>query len=319
MIHEHDILFHTPQNPPYDWAETGFFGFYVPEANILGWVYIVHRAGVGATVADVEIIDRWSPHIHDALYMNMTNHNPLPQRAELFELPNGLRFHARSLREYALAYQAAGIALDLEVSGLMPPYDIHDADMDPMATDDAVAAVANSGFGAAYSAHFDMTVRVSGSLRLGAKTYRVDCVATMDHSWGPRPETGIHPILWANAHFHENYAFHGIFAYDREAAIGEQHVFKHGYALIDGQVRGAVAGSVRVKREGLYATEAELRITDRDGREHVAHGEMMNHHPWMPYGNNLGPMSLARWKTEGRDTGHGIFLEGFPLNRIRAA
>lgn len=316
MIRLDDIRFHIPVPTPYDWAETGFFGFYIAERNLLGWVYIVHRAGVGATVADIELVDRWSPHTHDALYVDMSNHNPLPAQAESFSLPNGLTFRARSLRDYELRYDTATVGLDLEIVGLMEPYDIHDPTMDPMAAADEAAAIANSGFGAAYAAHFDMTIRVRGTIRLGKEILPVDCVSAMDHSWGPRPEIGIHPILWANGHFGENYAVHGIFAYDRYAPTGQQHSFKHGYALIDGEVRGAVAGSVTVQREGLYARSAEMRITDRDGREHVLDGEMVNHHPWMPYGNNLAPMSLARWRSAGK-TGAGIFLEGFPLNQLR--
>jgi hypothetical protein len=69
MIHESDIALHTPADVPFDWAETGFFTFFVPEANLMAWIYIVHRASVGATVADVEIVDRWARGIDEAVYM----------------------------------------------------------------------------------------------------------------------------------------------------------------------------------------------------------------------------------------------------------
>lgn len=39
MIHENDIAFHTPSDVPFDWAETGFFNFYVPPTNLMGWIY----------------------------------------------------------------------------------------------------------------------------------------------------------------------------------------------------------------------------------------------------------------------------------------
>lgn len=318
MIHDSDIAFHTPANASYDWAETGFFNFYVPEANLMAWVYIVHRAGVGATVADVEIVDRWARGIDEAVYMDMTNHNPLPASAEKFSLPNGLSFEARSLREYLLEYKAGGVALDLRCTSLMEPYDIHDPAMDPMATADTTAANANSGFGAAYAAHFDMTVRITGTLSFGGVTHVVDCVSTMDHSWGPRPESGMHPILWVNAHFGEGYALHGIFAYDRYAPIGQQHHFKHGYALIDGKVRGAKAGAVRTTRDGLLPLGAEVSLIDVDEREHCVIGKALTHHPWIPYGNNFAPVSLMRWQSDNL-IGHGTYMEGLPLNRVRGA
>lgn len=317
MIKEEDILFHTPNPVPYDWAETGFFGFYIPSADLMGWVYFVHRAGVGATVADIEIVDRWSEYIHDAAYMLMTHHNPLPERAERFTLDTGFSFEARSLREYRIGYKASDIELDIEAIGIMEPYDIHDPSMDPMAVADEAAAIANSGFGSAYASHFDMTVRVKGSLRLGDRRLPIDCVATMDHSWGPRPEVALTPILWVNAHFGESYALHGIFAYDRYAPIGQQHSFKHGYALIDGKVRGANAGMVRTTRKGLYPLTTEVTLTDVDGREHRLSGEAVTHHPWMAYGNNLAPVCMMRWQA-GDAEGHGTYMEGMPLNNLRA-
>ena len=316
MIHDSDIAFHTPSEVSFDWAETGFFNFYVPEANLMGWVYIVHRAGVGATVADFEIVDRWSRGLHEAIYMDMTHHNPLPTRAEAFSLPNGLSFEARSLRDYRLEYKAAGVELNLHCTSLMEPYDIHDPAMDPMATSDTAAAIRNSGFGAGYAAHFDMTIRVQGTISYADVVHSINCVSTMDHSWGPRPESGMHPILWLNAHFGEGYALHGIFAYDRYAPIGEQHQFKHGYAMIDGNVRGATSGAVCTTREGLFPLAAEFSLVDVDGREHRVSGKALTHHPWMPYGNNFAPVAMMRWELDS-DIGHGTYMEGLPLNVVR--
>ena len=38
MIMPEDVRFHTPADVQYDWAETNFFSFYVPEANLTGWI-----------------------------------------------------------------------------------------------------------------------------------------------------------------------------------------------------------------------------------------------------------------------------------------
>lgn len=317
MITDSDIRLHLPEPKRADWAETGYFNFYVPEANIFGFVYIVHRAGVGATVSDVEIVDTAGFTADDALYIDLINHNPLVEKAEDFTLETGLSYKAKSIRDYVIDYNAGGVALHLDCVSLMEPYDIHDATMDPMAVTDAVDVAASSGFGTAYSAHFDMTVRMTGSLQIAGKTYPIDCVSTMDHSWGPRPENGFHPILWANAHFGENYAVHGIFSVDRTAPFGQQHEFKHGYAMIDGKVRGAKAGSVRTHRPGLFPSTMEITIVDCDDREHTVSGSVLTHHPWVPYGNNLSPITMTRWHHRDGRIGIGTYLEGFPLNRVR--
>ena len=317
MITDRDILFHTPDPVPYDWAETGYFNFYIPEDNIIGLVYIVHRAGVGATVSDVEIIDRKSLSCMDAIYTDLRNHNSIPERAESFQFPAGINYLARSIRDYSISYDAGGIGLDIQCASLMDPYDIHDRSMDPMAETDSVAAIANSGFGSAYTAHFDMTVRVTGTLRIAGKSRKIDCIATMDHSWGPRPENNFHPISWTNAHFGAGYCIHGIFAYDASRPEEQRHVFKHGYALIDGEVRGGAGGTLAVQRDGDLIVGAELSVIDTQGREYRAQGEMLTHHPWMPYGNNYSPMGMLRWVSKDGLTGHGTYMEGIALNRVR--
>lgn len=318
MITDDDLKLHLPVPNRADWAETGFFNFYIPETNIFGFVYIVHRAGVGATVSDIEIVDRMGFTAEDAVYIDLVNHNPLVGKAEDFRLETGLSYRATSIRDYVIDYQAGGIDLHLECTSLMEPYDIHDPAMDPMAVADDAAAIENSGFGSAYSAHFDMTVRMVGELKIAGQRHVIDCISTMDHSWGPRPENGFHPILWANAHFGDDYSVHGIFSVDRDAPFGEQHVFKHGYALVDGEVLGAKAGNVRTIRPALFPGAMEMTIVDRNDREHIVSGSVLTHHPWVPYGNNLSPITMARWHASDGRRGIGTYLEGFPLNRIRA-
>ncbi|MCB1668188.1 MAG: hypothetical protein R3E73_10535 [Porticoccaceae bacterium] len=320
MIKESDLNFHIPVDIPHDWAETGYFNIYIPEQNIFCWIYIVHRAGVGVTVSDVEIIDNWSDSLDDAVYIDYINHNPLPEKATKFVLPSGLSFHAKSLREYSLVYEANGVAFNLDFTSIMEPYDIHDASMDPLATDDQEAAIANTGFGSAYASHFDMSVRAKGVLTIGDETYSVDCVSTMDHSWGPRPENNFSPMTWNNAHFGEGYVVHAIFAFDRFAPAGKQHQFKHGYALVDGKVRGAKSGSAKVVRNGDYVIAIEMRVVDVDDREHIVHGVAVSHTPWRLYGNAQSTMAMMEWRRPGSDdVGCGTYFDTWPLNRLRNA
>lgn len=318
MINEHDLDFHCPEPLPHDWAETGYFNIYVPERNLFCWIYFVHRAGVGVTVSDVEIIDNWSARPTDALYIDYTNHNPLPDTARKFTLASGLSFRADSLSDYHLAYEHGDVSFQLQFSSLMEPYDIHDPSMDPMAVEDTELAAASSGFGSAYASHFDMSVRARGELSIGGQTHKVDCLCTMDHSWGPRPETGFTPMNWSNAHFAEDDIVHAIFAYDRFAPAGQQHTFRHGYALIDGHVRGAKAGSVSAIRNDDYVNAVEMRITDVDDREHVLHGAAVNHTPWRLYGNAQSTMAMMQWRRAGSENvGYGTYFDTWPVNQLR--
>jgi hypothetical protein len=317
MITDADLQYHFPDPPDFGWAETGYFNFYIPEANILGFVYIVHRAGVGATVSDIEIVDRASTSCLDTLYVDLCNHNPLPVRADNFALETGLVFEASSIRDYRLSYDRNGVKFDITCKGLMEPYDIHDPAMDPLAVADPAAQIANSGFGAAYAAHFDMSVRVTGTLKLGGRSWPINCLSTMDHSWGPRREDQFAPMVWANAHFDDGTCFHGIFAFNPDAPSGQQHVFKHGYALVDGRVRGGKAGSLATRKEGMFTSSLDWTMTDVDDVKHRVTGAMLTHHPWIPYGNTYAPLAMIRWSLAGKPDGLGTYLEAVPLNHLR--
>lgn len=316
MIHDEDIRLHRPDGLGYDWAETGFFNFYVPERNLHGWIYIVHRTGLGVSICGVEIVDAQSDDPAQARYVDMQNHLPMPERAEKFTLPNGLSFEATSIRDYRIDYLGFDdTELHFELRGVMEPYDIHDPDMDPMASGEASANSESTGFGAAYSAHFDMSVRVSGTLVLRGERIDVDCLSTMDHSWGPRPEAGFSAIAWVNAHFDDGSVLHSIWSLERAAERGRQHTFRHGYALVDGTVRGCRDGRLVLTRRGHYGTAADLSLVDVDGIEYRAFGAILTSHYWVPYANCPSPMSMHRFHAPDGRTGIGTVLEGFPTNR----
>jgi hypothetical protein len=220
MFRDPDTRFHTPEKVPADWAETNFFYCYVPEHRVIAWVYLMARPGVGALKADVEIngdlsLDPWG-----AWYSDNQNHLAIPARLESFDLPNGLSLRAHSIRDYRIDY--VGIdrtELHLDVAGLMEPFDIHDPAMDPLAVADPSRRSDGWDFAKAYSNHFDMTCRVTGKLLVRGRAYDVDCVSTMDHSWGPRPEREQGPMAWLNAHFGTDYALQSIWRSRRSRRV----------------------------------------------------------------------------------------------------
>lgn len=316
MITLHDMNFHTPENAGHEWGETTYFDIFIPEANIHAWVYLCFRAGVGAVLCDVTVVDSTSTSLLDALYIDTQNHLPLPQRMDKFTLANGLSLDATDgPRNYRVDYIGVDdTELHIVAAGIMEPYDIHDPNIDPMAEHDPQRAVANSGFGTAYSNHFDLTCHVTGTLKVHGRTYDVDCVAVMDHSWGPRGERGMRPMCWMNANFSTGYSLQGIWSLDLAAPEGAQHEFKHGYAVVDGDVVGAVSGTLTTKRSNEFTLGAELCLTDIHGREHRADGTVMNLHSWLPYANCLTPTQMMAWTAADQPMGYGTIMEGMPLD-----
>jgi hypothetical protein len=121
-------------------------------------------------------------------------------------------------------------------------------------------------------------------------------------------------MCWVNANFDDNFALHGIFSIDFAAPEGAQHEFRHGYALVDGQVRGAVGGNLVARRDGRRTTGVELTICDAQGRQYRADGTMRTYRDWLVYPNLLAPMHMMEWSAEGRHgVGYGSNMEAWPL------
>lgn len=313
MILADDVRYHLPPDIKYDWAETSFFSVYLPESNITAWIYLVARTGIGAMVCDVEAIDRIGRISLDALYMDFQQHLPLPERFDRFSLPNGLTFATSNApRDYKIDYVGVGdTEFHWTVKGLMEPYDIHDPTMDPLASPGAT----DSGFGSAYANHFDMTARVTGTMRIRGNSYDVDCVTTMDHSWGPRNERGMKSMGWVNGNFDPENAFQTIWSFDPEALGWDQFKLAHGYMLINGMVRGLVGGRMRSSRRGPYPFGYQAVVQDTEGREYNLTGHTVAQHPWACYSNSLAMFSTVRWVLDTRE-GYGLAQENWPLDSL---
>ncbi|GAC84648.1 hypothetical protein GP2_024_00750 [Gordonia paraffinivorans NBRC 108238] len=317
MITERQLEFQTPADANHQWAETLWLGLHIPEANLYGWVYQVFRAGVGVMTCDVEFVDRCSDQMFDARYVDIHNHLPIPASLRSYTLPNGLSFESHSPRSYRLDYVGVDdTEMHLDIAGIHEPYDIHDPNLDPMAQPDPAQAVEHSGFGTAYAGHFDLTARVTGTVKVRGTEYPVDCLATQNHSWGPRPERGMRPMGYVNAQFEDGRVVQSIWGFDPTAPDGQQHTFKHGYLIRDGQLTGAVAGSLGVRHRGMAPAELTLAVTDADGRTETLTGVPATYNLWVPYGSCPTGLSMVRWTAPDGSVGYGTSLEGYPLDAV---
>ncbi|HEY1969289.1 MAG TPA: hypothetical protein VGH89_15165 [Pseudonocardia sp.] len=316
MIRADDVRFHTPADVKHDWAETNYFSVYLPEPNVTAWVYTVARPGVGAFVCDIEAINGIGTSPLDAIYFDFQQHLPMPAQLQSYTLLNGLSLRtSNEPRDYHIRYVGHdNTEFDWHLRGLMEPYDISDPSMDPLATGDPE----HSGFGLAYANHFDMTVRVTGTTKIRGRSFDTDCVTLMDHSWGPRNEHLMRAMGWINACFGEDYSVNTIWSQDLDADQNDwsRFGFAHGYALIDGKVRGLKEGRLRATRgRNLMPVSYEMRVVDVDDRAHVLIGTPVAQHPWACYSNSYALFSTVRWHAADR-AGIGLAQENCPLDQL---
>jgi hypothetical protein len=310
MITARDVEFHEP--PPsadFRWAETSYFPFTIAEAGISGSIYFVFRPKLGVVMSDVTIFNRISNHWEGQGYVDNQQHLPCPPRLSEFSLPNGVSLKVLNApRDYRVDY--VGIddtEVHFEFRGLMQPQDINDPAQDPL-TRRKLEQQGNAGvWDGAFNGHFEMTARTEGELILRGKRYRIDCLGTMDHSWGLRAERDNTNAVWLQAHFGEDLVIHALAALDptKPDAIGP---LWHGYVLRSGAVRGLVAARGRTERKGVFVIGQEISLTDEDGNTYPMTGSAVNWAPWAPYPSVAYYQSLTRWNFNGR-LGFGPYQE----------
>ena len=319
MIDDVDVEFHPVEDDNPIWAETNFFGFYNAQEHLNIGVYALFRPQlhtVHSTISmnDHDAFEPWRANVFDH-----QAHLAIPADAKLsdYTLSNGLHVVCtRPNMDWHITYDdGEGTTIDVEYAALMPPFDIHDPEMDPI----TAAASKADGFawGDAYNGHFDQSGHYRGEVCIRGRRVPIDCVSTMDHSWGPRRERGAPNMSWLHAHVDDDYAVHAIWSFDH---TGESDALSlnHGYALVDGQVHGLRSGTGRTTRdERLYAREIELEVTDARGEIHRLSGRGLTRFPWQAWPNMVGFNVLAEWDVNGR-RGYGEIQDFVEAPRLAA-
>ncbi len=314
MITEKDAQLHVPGSDDPAWAETNYFGFYVPERGINCGVYALWRPNLGVILSTVVINSRKTTRYWEADYCNMQAHLPIPPARDLtnYTLANGLTVHCT---EPNMAWDIdfaddAGTELHVTYRSLMAPYDIQDPDQNPRAE--------GWGWGTHYSGHFDQTGVYEGELRLSGESIPFRCVSTMDHSWGVRPERGTGNMIWMHAHFGEDLAMHAILTFDTEDK-GAKVRLVNGYILEDGEVHGLVSGEGTATRtDGWFAQAMTLDVTDKRGRTLSMRGEAQTTFPWAAWPGVVVFNSLLQWETTEGRTGYGETQDVVSLQTMTA-
>lgn len=315
MIAARDVEFHAPDPAQSDWAETNFFGFYNAERRLNIGVYALFRTNLRTVNSTICMNSGFAVTPWEADYADYQSVLPMAMDCSLsdYALGNGLKVRCLdpNMRWEILFDDGQGTSIDVLYESIMPPFDIHDPDMDPM------VGVAGGDFawGTAYNGHFDQTGRFTGSVTLRGEEVPIDCVSTMDHSWGPRPERGAPNMTWLHAHFSEDLAFHAIFSFDPREN-GTHLSLTHGYVVERGRVSGLKAGTGKVRRtRDRYTTSVELSLVDRNDHRWKLYGEGMTSFPWQCWANMVSFNVLGRWQMNGM-VGFGEIQDFFELPQL---
>lgn len=324
MIKDEDVEFHETDPDQPNWAETNYFGFFNAEARLNVGVYGLFRPNLGIVGSTICINSGFANAPWEADFVDLQSSLPMPKSLAHYKLGNGLEVECtRPNMDWTIKYDDGdGTLIDVEYKAIMLPFDIQDPDMDPMKAK-AIAQADNAGnfaWGTAYNGHFDQSGEVKGRVVVRGKEYPIDCVSTMDHSWGPRPERGAPNMSWLHAHFSKDLAIHAIFSFQPEEN-GTNLSLTHGYVAENGEIYGLKEGSGRtVRRLERYADTIELTVVDKDDREWTLKGKGLTAFPWQCWPNMVAFNVLAEWECNGQ-TGHGEIMDFFEapqLTRLNA-
>jgi hypothetical protein len=322
VIEDADAAFHeTDANEP-TWAETNFFGFYNAEKHLNVGVYALFRPNLGIVGSTICMNSRRINTPWEADFCDMRASLPIPRPYDLcdYRLANSLHVTCeRPNAKWHIGYDdGEGTTIDVAYEAIMPAFDIHDPQMDPMAAAaQAAAASGNFAWGTAYNGHFDQSGRFRGNVSVRGEAYPIDCLSTMDHSWGPRAERGSPNMSWLHAHFGDDLAIHAIFRFDPHAG-GVVLELAHGYVADRSGVYGLRAGTGSTQRSAdRYADRVALQLVDATGRSWDLTGRGLTTFPWFPWPNMVGFNVLAEW-TCGTRTGFGEIQDFFELPQLNA-
>jgi hypothetical protein len=157
-------------------TETCWFSWNIPERRLGGWVYSQARPNANLCNGGAWVWDDTGSYSWELPYHAHYSGLQLPARAERdmrdFEWPNGVRITMlEPLTRYRISYADPGaLELELTFEAIMAP-NPHPVGVVPFVR----------------GTHFDQPGHVTGEMVLHGERLAVDCYATRDRSWGPRP------------------------------------------------------------------------------------------------------------------------------------
>lgn len=329
MITAKDSEFHPVARDNWRWAETTPLSFSVPEAGILGNLYIAARPNLGVALSSVGIVQGFRFQPYEVDFSDAQMHLPCPDNFTDYELASGLSVkvvQAPHRVHFRYSYKLSdACSLDLQFRGLHEPFDAADPAQNPLLASAAGRRYderlgtqwGNPSSSADPSGHFELFGHITGHLVLRGKRYEVDCFDCVDHSWSTRTETSKRAVSWISAVFGEDYGVHMAMLIDQRGGRTLYESLRNGYVMRDGRVLGLVAATVDARHAHHCPMTCRIVATDVEGGRHELLGTAVAVHPWYNYNpSHCAFQSLMRWQTPDGRLGHSEMADIYGLEYL---
>jgi hypothetical protein len=277
-------------------TETSWFSFCHPARKLGGWLYTMARPNIGTVAGGAWVWDDTAHLPWDVLYSANYTALRLPRDQDLTDiaLPTGVTVKMlEPARRYALGFKdGERCTMALEFAGIMPPRALRKD---------------GSPFGGAK--HFDQFGRVTGEITLLGERIAIDCLATRDRSWGPRPEHRPKKSAYVTGIATERDGFLAVTRWN-----GEREEIAYGFMTRDGETADLVSGTRVVERDPAQGWVTRITIEGTDDRGRTLHatgtrlsGMIINRHSF------IDSNGLIAWTINGH-AGHGEDQDMWPVH-----
>ncbi|MER5916586.1 hypothetical protein ABT124_40950 [Streptomyces sp. NPDC001982] len=313
------------------WNESAWFGFMIPEANLMGGIHFHHRPNMNLLWQKVLLWDGndgRGEQVYDCVYYDAFEIQPrsLANVESPFDFSSVMGLSPRTIdkwKRYGIRYERNDLVLDLEFEAIMD-----------------VFSTPYSGKARGWGINnYQQAGRMRGTIRMDGTELTVDGPAHRDRSWGPRnfnhssKDFPRHQWPWATdgvgfaANLYtvaetlpaeEQPIVAGAPFKTPEVHFGEERVL-NGFLHRDGAVSRVVSGSYDIlkRRSDGLPSEVRMQGTDELGRDFSAQGFARNYLKRSSPPGVFATCSLVEWTFDSGEHCWGQLAEVLPQDMSR--
>ena len=274
-LNRRDRFLHEPRFRDWNWVETNWFCFFVPDEAMVGHLRSLWRPTLGIVGANVFVYSNRGLDATGALANDMHEDRfamPMPpHNLDDYRLDNGIAVRqTEAFHRWEVRYDGNdGTVFDLEYTALMPPVEV--GEIKVVGAGEGFGSIQRSDAALSHG-HIDQTLHVSGEVVVNGIRFGVDCAVNRDHSWGPRRESVARLGCGNFDDGHWGDDFH--FLVQTRNDTPDSCVVTHGYLLDDGDIVRIAEGTGRFELDGYRTTGLVYEIVDERGRHHRIEGRV---------------------------------------------